>query len=103
MPAPPPPLAPSTARSSRPGPWIIAALVLLLLILHQDNWFWTDDRLVFGIIPIGLFWHACISVAASITWFLSTQIAWPVDSEFDAVVAVDAESATQADEQEEAK
>jgi hypothetical protein len=61
--------------------WIIAALVLLLLILHQDNWFWTDDTLVFGFMPIGLFWHACISIAATLTWALATVIAWPVHEE----------------------
>lgn len=61
------------------GAKVIIALVLLLLILHQDNWFWTDDRLLFGFLPIGLFWHACISVGATATWFLATRIAWPFD------------------------
>lgn len=70
---------PGSARSST-GPWIIVALVVLLLVLHQDNWFWLDKRLVFGFIPIGLFWHACISIGASLTWFLATKIAWPIDT-----------------------
>ena len=65
------------AKSSQ-GPLIIAALVLLLLILHQDNWFWTDDTKLLGFMPIGLFWHACISIGASLTWFLATKIAWPI-------------------------
>lgn len=99
MPNPPPPLAPNASRSSRSGPWIIAGIVLLLLILHQDNWFWTDDRLIFGFLPIGLFWHACISIAASITWFLATKIAWPVAPEFEAAV----EAAPQSNEQEEVR
>ncbi len=64
-------------RSS--GLYIIVGLVLLLLILHQDNWFWDDGRLIFGFMPIGLFYHACISIAASATWFLATRIAWPLD------------------------
>jgi hypothetical protein len=69
----------STPEDSRPskGSLIIAGLVILLLILHQDNWFWTDDTLLFGFMPIGLFWHACISIAASLTWYLATKIAWP--------------------------
>lgn len=57
---------------------MIAGLVLLLLILHQDNWFWSDGTLVFGFMPIGLLWHAGISIAASATWFLATKIAWPL-------------------------
>ena len=70
----------STSHKSN-GMWIIAALVVLLLILHQDNWFWTDDTLVFGFMPIGLFWHACISIGATLTWALATVIAWPVHEE----------------------
>ena len=47
-------------KTSKPaGPLIIAGLVLLLLILHQDNWFWTDATLVFGFIPIAAF-LACL-------------------------------------------
>ena len=65
------------------GKWIIVALVVLLLILHQDNWFWEDDTLVFGFMPIGLFWHACISIGASLTWALATVIAWPIHEESD--------------------
>jgi hypothetical protein len=67
----------SQSQSKVSGPLIIAGLVLLLLILHQDNWFWTDDTLLMGFMPIGLFWHACISIAATLTWFLATKIAWP--------------------------
>lgn len=71
----------SSSSQKSSGMWIIAALVLLLLILHQDNWFWTDETLVFGFMPIGLFWHACISIGASLTWALATVIAWPLDEE----------------------
>ena len=60
------------------GPQIVTVLVLILLILHQDNWFWTDDTLVFGFMPIALFWHACISIGATVTWFVATRIAWPI-------------------------
>jgi hypothetical protein len=57
--------------------FVIWSLVVLLLILHQDNWLWGNDRLIFGFLPIGLFYHACISVAAAATWYLATVIAWP--------------------------
>lgn len=60
---------------------LVWALVLLLLVLHQDNWFWEDDTLVFGFMPIALFYHACISIAASVTWFLATRFAWPADDD----------------------
>ena len=56
-------------------------LVLLLVVLHQDNWFWDDPTLVFGFIPIGLFYHACLSVAASLVWFWATIYCWPEEVE----------------------
>ncbi|MEO1615809.1 MAG: DUF3311 domain-containing protein [Planctomycetota bacterium] len=73
--------SPAAPPRSHQGAYIVAGLVILLLILHQDNWFWEDDTLVFGFIPIGLFWHACISIGASLTWALATKIAWPLDEE----------------------
>ncbi|MCA9128168.1 MAG: DUF3311 domain-containing protein [Planctomycetales bacterium] len=57
------------------GVWLI---VMLLVILHQDDWFWENSTLVFGIVPIGLFYHACLSLAAAFTWFLATRYAWPL-------------------------
>ena len=58
--------------------WIIIAA---LLVLHQDNWNWTSDTMVFGFMPIGLFYHACISLAAGITWYLATLYCWPTELE----------------------
>ncbi|TWT97084.1 hypothetical protein Pla108_28610 [Botrimarina colliarenosi] len=60
---------------------VVWGLVLLLIVLHQDVWFWTDERLVFGFLPIGLAWHMGISIGASITWFLATKYCWPADDD----------------------
>jgi len=59
--------------------YTIWGLVLLLILIHQDFWFWDDSRLVFGFMPIGLVYHAGISIAASLTWLLATVYAWPED------------------------
>ena len=56
---------------------LVVILVVLLLVLHQDFWFWGDTRLVFGFLPVTLFYHAGISVAAAITWYLAIRYAWP--------------------------
>lgn len=61
--------------------YVIWTLVLILLIAHQDNWNWHDDSLVWGFMPIGLFYHACISVAAGFVWFLATIFMWPKELE----------------------
>ena len=55
---------------------VIAAAALYFL--HQDFWFWrTAHPLVFGFIPIGLFYHACFCVAASLLMWLLVKFAWP--------------------------
>ncbi len=60
---------------------VVWGLVLVLIILHQDNWLWDNDTLVFGFMPITLLWHAGISVGAGFTWFLATKFAWPVEAD----------------------
>jgi hypothetical protein len=52
--------------------------VVALYMLHQDIWFWRTARpFVFGFIPIGLFYHAAFSVAASLVMWLLVKFAWP--------------------------
>ena len=64
-------------KKKSPLAFLVWGLVLLLLIIHQDNWFWDDNTLVFGFMPIGLLYHACISIGAATTWYLATLFAWP--------------------------
>jgi len=61
----------------------LGVLVALLLILHQDNWYWTDPTLVGGFMPIGLLYHAGISLAAAFVWFLATLFIWPQEIQQD--------------------
>jgi len=59
-------------------PSIAAFLVVALYVLHQDFWFWRMARpLVFGFLPIGLFYHAAFTVAsAGLLWLLVAH-SWP--------------------------
>lgn len=52
-------------------------LILGLALLHQDFWFWTNDNMIFGFLPMGLFYHICLSIGAMVCWFLATKFAWP--------------------------
>lgn len=61
--------------------YLIWLLVVILIVLHQDVWFWEDSTLVFGILPIGLFYHACLSLAAGVVWWMAVTWAWPEDLE----------------------
>jgi len=54
------------------------ALVAALYALHQDVWFWRDAApLVFGFLPIGLFYHAAFTVAASLGMWALVRLLWP--------------------------
>ncbi len=57
--------------------FVVWGLVLLLVVIHQDVWNWNNDRLVFGFLPVTLAYHACISIGASVAWFLAINFAWP--------------------------
>jgi Protein of unknown function (DUF3311) len=55
----------------------LAALVLVVLVLHQDSWNWTNKSLVLGILPVGLAYHALYSLVAAATMALLVKLAWP--------------------------
>lgn len=60
----------------------LALAVAALYALHQDVWFWRAARpLVFGFVPIGLFYHACFCVASSLLMWLLVSQAWPAHLE----------------------
>ena len=57
---------------------LLVLATLALYALHQDVWFWRSARpLVFGFLPIGLFYHACFSVVAVLLLWLLVAQAWP--------------------------
>lgn len=61
---------------------LLVIIVITLYILHQDIWFWrTANPLIFGFLPIGLFYHACFSVAASLVMWMLVKYAWPAHLE----------------------
>lgn len=61
---------------------LLVVAVVALYALHQDFWFWRSARpLVFGFVPIGLFYQASFSVAASLLMWLLVKFAWPAHLE----------------------
>jgi hypothetical protein len=57
---------------------VAALLVALLFLLHQDFWFWSEARpLVFGVLPIGLFYHVAYTVATALLLWLLVSRCWP--------------------------
>jgi hypothetical protein len=58
--------------------WI---LIFVLVVLHQDYWQWDEAGLVFGFLPYSLVYHAGISLAAAIVWWLATRYCWPLSAD----------------------
>ena len=57
---------------------ILVLLVLGFYALHQDIWFWrTAQPVVFGVLPVGLFYHAAYTAAISLLMWLLVRVAWP--------------------------
>lgn len=57
-------------------------LVLGLYLLHQDVWFWnTATPVVFGVLPIGLFYHVAYTVVTAVVMAVLVKRCWPVHLE----------------------
>ena len=62
--------------------FLLALIVVALLILHQDFWYWRSaSPLIFGFLPIGLFYHACFTVAVAVVMWLLVKTVWPAHLE----------------------
>lgn len=64
-----------------PSRWLLVAVVLVVLALHQDVWLWTNKTLVFGFLPIGMAYHIGYSFLASLLMALLVRYAWPAHLE----------------------
>ena len=58
---------------------MLTALVLLVFFaLHQDIWLWRESRpLIFGVLPVGLAYHAAYTLAVSGVMAVLVRRAWP--------------------------
>jgi hypothetical protein len=51
---------------------------IALYVLHQDVWFWRSAQpFVFGVLPVGLAWHAGLTLATAVVMALLVRHAWP--------------------------
>ncbi len=61
---------------------LLTALVIALYVLHQDFWFWrTSKPLIFGFLPVGLFYHLLYTLAVAAAMWLLVRWAWPAHLE----------------------
>ena len=50
---------------------VVYALIVIMAIIHQDFWWWDNKTLVFGFMPLGLFYHALFSCRAAGVWAMA--------------------------------
>jgi hypothetical protein len=57
---------------------LLFVAIAAVYLLHQDAWFWNTARpLVFGILPMGLAYHAAYCLLAAAMMWVLTKTAWP--------------------------
>ena len=57
-------------------PAALYLMLMLLYILHNDLWYWHDERILFSL-PIGLLYHVLFCAAAALMMWLLAACAWP--------------------------
>ena len=57
--------------------WVLTFWVVVMILLHQDIWNWTNKTLVFGFLPMGLAYHMFYALLASATMWLLVRFGWP--------------------------
>ncbi len=58
--------------------FLLFLLVFGFYLLHQDYWNWKEYKpLIFGILPIGLAYHAAYSIGAALMMWVLVRVAWP--------------------------
>jgi hypothetical protein len=61
---------------------LLVIAVIVVYVLHQDFWNWrTAHPIVFGFVPIGLFYQGCFSVLAALLMWALVKFAWPAHLE----------------------
>ena len=56
----------------------VVCTLAVVLVLRHDYWNWdTPYPLLFGFLPVGLWWQALVSICASIMMAMFVQFAWP--------------------------
>jgi Protein of unknown function (DUF3311) len=57
---------------------LLVLVVIAVYLVHQDFWNWTRaEPLLFGFLPVGLWYHAAYSLLASAVMWLLVKFAWP--------------------------
>lgn len=83
------PAPPATARRRSGAITVLLTLAaLLVIVLRHDYWNWdTPYPLLFGFLPVGLWWQGLVSLLAAGMMALMVRLAWPQELEDEALSA----------------
>ena len=70
-----------TTSNPRYARKLVWAAVVALFVLHHDFWLWDSKTLVWGFLPMGLFYHSVFSLASAGVWAMANRHAWPTEIE----------------------
>lgn len=59
--------------------YLACAIVVLLLLAHQDYRQFDRTELLFDFLPFSLGYHMLISLATALAWLLVVRTCWPED------------------------
>jgi hypothetical protein len=72
---------PARPRSRATYAFLTLAAIAVLVMRH-DYWFWdTPYPLLFGSLPVALWWQAVVSLSACALMWLMVRFAWPQELE----------------------
>jgi uncharacterized oligopeptide transporter (OPT) family protein len=57
--------------------FLLFLMIAGVYVLHQDSWNWKSTDVVFGILPVGLAYHAGYSILAAVMMGVLVRFAWP--------------------------
>lgn len=81
---------PTARRTSPAAVALLSAMVAGLLVMRNDFWQWDEPGyLLFGALPVGLWWQALATLLASVTMALMVRFAWPAKLEDEATAAAE--------------
>ena len=77
---------PGEATPARPRSGATYAFLTLaaigVLVMRHDYWNWnTPHPLLFGVLPVALWWQALVSLSACALMWLMVRLAWPYELE----------------------
>jgi hypothetical protein len=67
---------------------LLTIVAIVVFVLRHDYWNWdTPYPLLFGFLPVGLWWQGLVSLLACVMMWLMVRFAWPQELEDEALRA----------------